>query len=315
MRILLTTRNLLLIGAVALGLALGDRVAFLDPLAIPILMVITTVSMSGFAWGQFRRPLLLARPLVTGIVLNQLLLGGVTLAFAWALVDDPELRAGFVLVAAAPPGIAIMPFTRLCAGDLTLSTAGLIGGFAATLALAPLLTAAFLGESLITPWHLAPTLLKLLIVPFIAARLIIRAGLAHRVMRWHGTVVNWGFAVIVLAAVGVNRGVFLGRPDVLLRAGGAAAASVFGLGWLLGALFDRPDVERAKRASLVLLGTIKMSAFSTAVGLALIGKTASVPGVLVTVANILFLMLAPHRLGGGTGGETTPGAPDPGRAG
>lgn len=291
------TRNLLLLGAVALGLALGGRVAFLDPFAMPILMVITTVSMSGFAWREFRRPLLLARPLAVGVILNQLLLGGAMLACAWALVDDPLLRAGFVLVAAAPPGIAIMPFTRLCAGDMTLSTVGLVGGFAATLVLAPLLAAALLGDALITPWHLAPALIKLLVAPFLAARMIIRAGLAHRVSRWHGTVVNWGFAAIVLAAVGVNREIFLERHDILLRAGGAAAASVFGPALLLGALFSRPDVDRGRRASLVLLGTIKMSAFSTAIGLELIGKTASVPGVLVTVSNIALLILAPHWLG------------------
>ena len=102
MKNIAATRNRLLLGAVALGLALGGRVAFLDPFAMPILMVITTVSMSGFAWREFRRPLLLARPLAVGIILNQLLLGGAMLACAWALVDDPLLRAGFVLVAAAP---------------------------------------------------------------------------------------------------------------------------------------------------------------------------------------------------------------------
>jgi hypothetical protein len=51
----------------------------------------------------------------------------------------------------------------------------------------------------------------------------------------------------------------------------------------------------------VLLGTVKNSAFSTAVGLALLGKTASVPGVIVTVAIILFLVAAPHWLGGERG--------------
>lgn len=301
MRSLLATRNLLLLGAIALGLALGDRVAPLDPLAMPILMVIMTVSMSGITWARFRRPLELARPMAVGVVLNQFVLGGVTLAFAWAFVDDPELRAGFVLVAAAPPGVAILPFTRLCAGDLTISTAGLIGGFAATLLIAPLLTAAFLGDGLITPWHLLPALGKFLVIPFIAAQVVIKAGLAHRVARWHGTAVNWGFAVIILAAVGVNREMFFSRPDILLWAGAAAAASVFGTAYVLNALLRRTGVERGQRASLVLLGTVKMSAFSTAIGLAMIGKTASVPGVLVTISNIAFLATAPNRLGGKNG--------------
>lgn len=297
MRTLLATRNLLLAGSIALGLALGDRVAFLDPFAIPILMVIMTVSLSGIPWERFRRPLELARPMAVGITLNQIVLAGVTLALARVFVRDPELWAGFVLVAAAPPGVAVLPFTRLCAGDLAISTAGLIGGFAVTLALAPLLTAACLADGLITPGHLFPALITLLVVPFIAAQLIIRVGLAHRVARWHGTAVNWGFAVIILAAVGVNRGTFFGRPDILLRAGAAAATSVFGTALLLNALLRRFGAERARRASLVLLGTVKMSAFSTAIGLAMIGKTASVPGVLVTVANILFLVAAPHWIG------------------
>jgi hypothetical protein len=85
MRIFLTTRNLLLLGAIALGLALGNRVAWLDPLAIPILMVIMTVSMSGVAWDRFRDPRHLVRPVAAGILLNHLVLGGATLALgrAW----------------------------------------------------------------------------------------------------------------------------------------------------------------------------------------------------------------------------------------
>ena len=307
MRIFFATRNILLLGAIALGLALGDRVAWLDPLAIPILMAIMTVSMSGVAWDRFRDPRLLARPVAVGIFLNHLVLGGATLALGWAFVRDPELRAGFVLVAAAPPGIAIIPFTRILAGDLALSTAGVVGGFASTLVIAPLAAAVFLGSGLITPGHLLPAILKLLVVPFIAAQMIIRAGRAHRVSRWHGTAVNWGFAVIVLAAVGVNRGVFLGDPGIPLRCGAAAILSVFGLGWLLNAVFARAGVDREKRASLVLMGTVKNSAFSTAVGLALLGKTASVPGVIVTVAIILFLVVAPHWLGGKGGRGTRNG--------
>ncbi|HOE26554.1 MAG: hypothetical protein IT574_04865 [Candidatus Aureabacteria bacterium] len=299
MKTLLTARNLLLFGAIALGLLLGERVAPLDPLAMPILMLIMTVSLSGLPWGRFRRPLDLLRPMAVGAVLNMLVLGGTTLALTWAFVDDPALRAGFVLVAAAPPGVAVIPFTRFCAGDLTISTAGLIGGFAVSPLVAPLITAAFLGEGTLAPWHLLPALFKLLVVPFVAAQLIIRLGLAQRVARRHGTVVNWGFAVIVLAAVGINRETFLGRFDLLLWAGVTAAASVFGTAGTLNALLRRAGVEREKRASLVLLGTVKMSAFSTAVGLALIGRTASVPGVLVTTFNIIFLMLAPHWLGAG----------------
>ena len=182
-----------------------------------------------------------------------------------------------------------------------------MGGFACTLVIAPLAVAVFLGSGLITPGHLLPALFKLLVIPFIAAQVIIRAGFAHRVSRWHGTAVNWGFAVIVLAAVGVNRGVFLGDPDILFRCGAAAILSVFGLGWLLNAVFARAGVDREKRASLVLMGTVKNSAFSTAVGLALLGKTASVPGVIVTVAIILFLVVAPHWLGGKGGRGTRNG--------
>jgi BASS family bile acid:Na+ symporter len=305
MRMLLTARNFLLLGAIALGLLLGDRVAPLDPYAIPILMVIMTVSMSGVAWGRFRDPRDILRPAAAGIVLNHLVLGGATLVLGWAFTGDPELRAGFLLVAAAPPGIAIIPFARILAGDAALATAGVVAGFASTLAVAPLAAALFLGNGLITPSHLFPALVKLLVVPFVAAQLIIRAGLAPRVARWHGAAVNWGFAVIVLAAVGVNRGVFLGSPGVLLRCGAAALASVFGLGWLLNAVFSRAGVDREKRASLVLLGTVKNSAFSTAIGIVLLGKTASVPGVVVTVVIILFLIAAPRWLGR----QGAPGAP------
>jgi ACR3 family arsenite efflux pump ArsB len=56
-------------------------------------------------------------------------------------------------------------------------------------------------------------------------------------------------------------------------------------------------MDREKRTSLVLMGTVKNSAFSTAVALSLMGKTASVPaGILVTVLIILFLVAAPHWL-------------------
>lgn len=54
------------------------------------------------------------------------------------------------------------------------------------------------------------------------------------------------------------------------------------------------------------MGTVKNSAFSTAVALSLMGKTASVPGVLVTVSIILFLVAAPHWLRPHSNSERAP---------
>jgi len=118
---LLTNRTVILISAFVGGLVFSDVAGRLGTLTMPALAVVLTVSTTQLSARDFLPLRRVARPVLSALLLNFGLLGSLILLLAWWLMPTRELWIGYVLVAAAPPGVAIIPFTHILRGDLRLS--------------------------------------------------------------------------------------------------------------------------------------------------------------------------------------------------
>jgi len=294
---LLVNRNFVLPLGIALGLLIGPAASWTAALTLPALALVMTAAASQVPSSTLLPPGRILRPTALALLLSYLLNGGVTLLLARWLTPQPDLWAGFVLVAVAPPGVAVLPFSAILQGDTTLALLGTVGTYLAALAITPVLVLLLLGPSLVQPTRLLLILLELVAAPLLLSRLLRRPALYRYAERWWGPAVNWGLGMIVFAVIAINRDLLLRRPQVLLLTLIVSLVAVFGAGLVAEFLLGMLAVERGERISLALFAAIKNSIFAAATALALLSQDASLPGAVVSAVIVLYLIWlgARHR--------------------
>lgn len=284
-------RNVVFGLAFALGLILGEGAAArTQGLTIPALGVLIAVTASEVSRRVFRDWRRVLRDTGLALVATYVLNAAAIIVLARLLAPEPELYAGFALVAAAPPAVGGLGFSLTLRGDVTLSLIGTIGAHVAALAITPLLTLALVGPGLVRPQQLFILLVELIAIPLLLSRVLRNRRLLPHVRHWRDPVINWSYGLVIFTVVGVNRSFFFAQPGLVARVTLVAAAITFGLGALVEVGLRRLGVPRPVRVSLVLLCTLKNSGFAAAAALTLISRLASLPGAVVSVLNSLYLL-------------------------
>jgi BASS family bile acid:Na+ symporter len=287
---LLKNRDFLLILSIVLGLFVGGGAQWTRNLVIPVLAVIMTLSVMGIPGSVFRSPRSLVIPTLVGLVLSYGLHGGVILGLSSLLIREEALQAGFVMVAAAPPAVAVIPFTVILKGDGPFSLVATVGGYLGALILMPLITLGLLGSGYADHGKLVRVMIELILVPLAISRLLRWTTLAEKLEPYKGAVTNWGFFLVTYTIVGLNRSVFLTQPLSILPVFLVALAAIFLLGWTIERLGRLFKVDPPKRISLVLLGTHKNTGLAAGLALTLLGERMALPATVSTVFMIVYVV-------------------------
>jgi BASS family bile acid:Na+ symporter len=287
---LLRDRNFLLVAALALGLLAGQRAHGLAPLSLPALGVAMTVSLTGVVARDLSSWRQVGRATVLSIVLTYGINGLLTLILARLLVPDPELWLGFVLLAATPSGIAVIPFSYVLGGDTVFALVGSLGAYLSAIVIMPVMAGVLAGSALVSPARLATILVQLVLIPLAVSRLINACPFKPAIERWRGTIVNWAFALVIFIVIALNRDSLLRQPGTVLVLGLIALATNFGLGAVLEWALGKLHLNRATRLTSVMMGTVKNTSLTAATALALFGERVSLPAAVVSVTNVLYLV-------------------------
>ena len=277
------------------GLAWGGAASWTEPLTLPGLALVMTLSTMGISGSLFRPIGNVVNPALAGIGMSYAVFAGVILTLALLLVRDPALRTGFVLLAAVPPAVAVIPFTLFLKGNAAFSLIGTIGAYLGGLVIMPLITICFIGADFLNPFKVILVLAELIVVPLIASRILMWAGLDRLLEPVRGSIINWTFFVFNYTVVGLNRDVFLHRPLSLLPLVLIAFVSMFLLGWAIEKASDLMKIDPEIRASLVLLGTLKNYGIAGGVALALFNKEATMPSTVSAIVMILYIVWLQYR--------------------
>jgi bile acid:Na+ symporter, BASS family len=291
---LLRNNSFILALALIVGVAAGQGAVYARAAVTPLLAVIMTLSLVGVSSDVFRGGARLVRPALLALFLNYVVLGGALMLLAFALIDDPSLRAGYVLIAAVPPAVAVIPFTYRLGGDVNFTLIGSIAGHIGAFVLTPLITFLALGASLVQPSQLVTALVQLIALPFIISRLLRRSG---RVIAWlnayRGTLVNWGFFVVVYTIIGLNRTAFLDPSDTLIRVSVVSFVGTFGLAYAIYLLAGALGAGRPYRVSYAVMGAWKNYGLAGAIALIYFGELAALPAAVTTAFAIVnFIVLS-----------------------
>lgn len=283
-------RNFILIFAVIMGLTFGDYAFHLRSTTVLLLgltMIFSTTGIDSKALLPLKN---LIRPMITGTFLNYGLFGLVVLVLAWFLMPSKELFLGFVVIVAAPPGVAVIPFTGILKGDVKYSIIGVFGAFLASIVIAPALIGLFSKAANVSSWSLFILMIKLVLIPMVLSRFLLHKRIFPLVDKIRGKVVDWGFAILIFIAVGMNRDVFFSNPKTLLLICIVLLSATFVIGSLYEFVIRKTTILNPRITSQVLLLTIKSSGFSVVTALTLFGKEAAIPSAVLAVIVLLYLL-------------------------
>jgi bile acid:Na+ symporter, BASS family len=278
--------------AIIIGLSFNQAASWIRHAVTPILGLVMTLSLLSISTETFRQFRKLLWPMLLAIALNFVVLGGIFIGLSALIIHDYELWTGFVLIAAVPPAVAVIPYTYTLDGNTSLSLVGSIGAYLSALIITPLLSISLLGTNYIEPVKLAAILIELIIAPLIVSRLLRLSSVLPVLEKHRGVAVNWGFFLVVYVIIGLNQDAFLAQPLVLLRVSTIAFATTFILTYVINSVARLLGVSKPDRISLILLGTRKNYGMATAVCLTFFSARAAIPtAVAMAFAIAQFIWL------------------------
>ena len=206
------------------------------------------------------------------------------------LIRDETLWVGYVLIAAVPPAVAVIPFAHFLKGDISYSLMGTIGAYLSAMIIMPLMALGLLKSMPFDLWKLIEIMLELIILPLAASRIILWKGWQKRIEPVRGVIVDWSFFLVLYIITGLNSYILISQPLSIIPVIIIAFASTFLLGSLIeqaGILFR---IRKDKITSLVLLGTLKNYGLSGGLALTLFSREASLPSAVCSIFLILFYL-------------------------
>ena len=270
-----------LILSVLLGLVLPGPAGATEALVTPALMVMMAFSLTEVDLGRDIKSSASLKRGFLGISINYGLLSGLILILSQSLPDG-SLRNGFVIMAAVPPAVAVLPMTRILKGDMSLSFAGEILSYLASLLLMPLIIYLFVHQTGISPIYLLQISIVLILIPALASRLV-RLLPINPVLP-----INLGFFLVTYTVIGLNQG-------ALWTDGWSVAwisiARTFAVGLAVFILARSAGLKSSQAISLTLLGSFKNLGLAAAVSLLLVGPAAGLPAAFCVLAETAFFIL------------------------
>lgn len=287
---ILKNRNFILPFAFILGLSFPGLAQYTKSLTIPALALVMTISLSEIPTTEMLQWKKLSRPLFFGILLNYILLGSLIILLTYFLIKDTTIANGMMLVAASPPGVAIIPFTSILSGNIIFALFATFGSYLAALIITPSLSLLLSGADAFPFFELAVNLVYLIIVPIILSRFINLKKIFAIAKPWRGTIINWGLFVVIFTVIGTNQASFFKEPKIILTIAFIAFLTTFPLFILLKLLFKKFLIKEEEAIAMVLLATIKNSGFAAALALNLFGDKTSIPGAIISAVYAIYMI-------------------------
>ncbi len=282
--------NLIFLIAFLSGLFLGNYASSLKGFILPALIFIMSLSTTQVTLAElshFRRYL---RDIGMVFLINYLFLSGIILLANHLWIEDQDLYVGFVVMAAIPSAIAVLPFTYLLKGEMMVSLIGSASLYLLALGMAPLISFHLLEIGTIEPIKVISSLIQLILIPFVISRVLLKWKTYHSMKEHFSPLVTLAFGFIIFIVIGINRSVFLGQFDLLLQLSGIALLRTFGTGHLVHLASKMAGVDRKRRMSYVLFGSFKNLGLAAAISLVLFNERAAIPSAVAIPFEILFFI-------------------------
>ena len=279
-RDILANNVLMMTIAFITGFAVGGFPAFNSELAMVSLVLVMSLSLGGLSLRGLD-PRNNLRATAVALLLSFGLSSAVTLLMGFFF--DGQIRLGWIVLAAVPSAIAVIPFTYMLKGDLQFSLVSSTMLYVLALVITPLMTLIFVGAA-ISPMTVLWYVAILIFLPMVLSRGLKRMPLSGRSRM---IAVNLSFFVLTFAVTGTNRDAFLGNVTLVAALLLVATMRTFAVGGVVEWIARRFNVSREQRIPMVLFATYKNTGMAAALAVALIGSEAAIPATVCLALEIV----------------------------
>jgi BASS family bile acid:Na+ symporter len=282
--------------AIAAGLLFDPAAQWTKHLVLPTLALILTLAMtdiSGKVYEYRRSPLI---PALVGVFMSYVILGNFIVGLGAFLIHDERLWIGFIIMAAVPPAIAVVPLARLWGGSEIYAVIGTIGAYIGALIIIPVIASGLLDVHSIDMTRLIVVAAVLIFLPFLLYKIIMRRGLHAKIEPIKGILIKWCHFLILYTIVGLNRETIIGQPSSLYPVAAIALTSTFLLGFLIEWIGARLRISKEKLTSLRLLGTLKNYALAAGLALSLFSKDSALPAAVFMIFMMIYISWLDFKL-------------------
>jgi BASS family bile acid:Na+ symporter len=219
--------------------------------------------------------------MILSFLIHFVFLSGIIL-FLGSFFSNP-LWGGFVIMAAVPPAVAVVPVTKILRGNVQQTIISLSFLYLTSLILTPLILFIFLGEQ-VTIWKMLETVIEFIVLPLILSRLVRRLQFSST---QDTIIVNVCFFLVMFGIVGLNRmalgqdGYLLGLLTVfiMIRTIGTAL-TVFIIG-------DKRKADRKILVPLALFASFKNDGLGLLIASTILPPIASVPFIIAIMFEMI----------------------------
>jgi len=211
-----------------------------------------------------------------------------TLFIGFFFFNQKELWEGFVVMAAVPPAIAIVPLTKILHGDTTFSLFSLLFLYISSLFLTPLFIFLFLSEEIDVIALLQTTFLLILFPLFLSRFIKIKFDVSM--------VSNFCFFIVVFAMIGSNREFLFKDWEVLLFLSAALFIRTFGSGSIVRLIGKKLKLKENKIIPYSLFASFKNDGLAMILASSLFSSRAAFPALLAIVFEMLWMCCLEARI-------------------
>ncbi len=229
-----------------------------------------------------------ARGVALGFGMSYLVLGGLVLGFA-VTASTADLRSGWVLMAAVPPAVGVVPITSFLRGNVRSALIADSVLYLLGLVMVPALTVGLLGRGVPVGDLVLQTVL-LIGLPIALSRPLLRWERIHDV---RPTAVSVAFFFLVLAIVGSARDALLGRLDLLVGLSALGLARTFGLGLVVFFVGRALRLRLEVRIAATTFAGFKNLGLAVVLASTIFGALASLPAVVSLIFEVLWMAALP----------------------
>ena len=280
---LLQSYAVVMTAGLVLGLLVGGFPILTKEISMASLAVLMTLSLSTVTLGAERLRDHVGHS-AWSLLLNYGALSLLILLIGLAFSRD--LWPGWVLMAAAPSAISIVPFTSVFGGKTTKALFSTAVNYLAALAIMPAMTIILIGSN-VDVSSLIESLIILIVLPMLASRAVAKVRLGKRT---NTALINLSFAVLIFAVAGANRSAFLEDPWIVLAIVAAGAVRTFGIGYATEFALRRAGVQKSERVAYVLFASYKNLGLTATMAIALFEPIVAVPATICIVLEVVWVI-------------------------